>query len=202
MRKHQIEHIKWLEVSWQRPYKLENVWETLTHLAALTPRGAIVWEVRGRNGHVTHLLGADRNYIGKVKEVFQAHGDVHFQEVSEDERQSVATARSLKISHPQLSLNTNITESVIRAGLAALASDKTGKEVVLQLVLGRAFAPAPTPANLDDPTASWLSVITGCVSKATTEARKSVREKAEQHSFQAAIRIGVSGEGGASRLRF
>lgn len=201
MRKHQIEHIKWLEVSWQRPYKLENVWETLTHLAALTPRGAIVWEVRGRNGHVTHLLGADRNYIGKVKEVFQAHGDVHFQEVSEDERQSVATARSLKISHPQLSLNTNITESVIRAGLAALASDKTGKEVVLQLVLGRAFAPAPTPANLDDPTASWLSVITGCVSKATTEARKSVREKAEQHSFQAVIRIGVSGEGGTSRLR-
>ncbi len=201
MRKHQIEHIKWLEVSWQRPYKLENVWETLTHLAALTPRGAIVWEVRGRNGHVTHLLGADRNYIGKVKEVFQAHGDVHFQEVSEDERQSVATARSLKISHPQLSLNTNITESVIRAGLAALASDKTGKEVVLQLVLGRAFAPAPTPANLDDPTASWLSVITGCVSKATTEARKSVREKAEQHSFQAAIRTGVSGEGRVSLLR-
>ncbi len=201
MRKHQIEHIKWLEVNWQRPYKLESVWETLTHLAALTPRGAVVWEVRGHNGYVTHLLGADRNYISRIKEVFQAHGDVHFREVSENERQSVATARSLKISHPQLSLNTNITESVIRAGLAALAADKTGKEVVLQLVLGRAYAPAPTPANLDDPTASWLSVITGCVSKATTEARKSVREKAEQHSFQAAIRTGVSGEGRVSLLR-
>ena len=201
MRKHQIEHIKWLEVSWQRPYKLENVWETLTHLAALTPRGAVVWEIRGHNGHVTHLLGADQNYIGKIREVFQAHGDVQFREVAEDERQPVATAQSLKISHPQLSLNTNIAESVIRAGLAALAADKTGKEVVLQLVLGRAYAPAPTPANLDDPTASWLSVITGCVSKATTEARKSVREKAERHSFQATIRIGVSGEGGASRLR-
>lgn len=201
MRKHQIEHIKWLEVSWQRPYKLEDIFETMTHLAALAPRGAVVWEVRGHDGRVTHLLGADRNYIGKIKEVFQAHGDVHFREVSEDERLPVTTARSLKISHPQLSLNTNIAESVIRAGLAALAADKTGKEVVLQLVLGRAFAPAPTPTNLDDPTASWLSVITGCVSKATAEARKSVREKAEQHSFQAAIRIGVSNEGRASRLR-
>ncbi len=201
MRKHQIEHIKWLEVSWQRPYKLADIFETLMHLAALTPRGAVVWEIRGHNGHVTHLLGADRNYIGKIKEVFQAHGDVHFREVAEDERQPVASARSLKISHPQLSLNTNITESAIRAGLAALTADKTGKEVMVQLVLGRAFAPAPTPANLDDPTASWLSVITGCVSKATTETRKSVREKAEQHSFQAAIRIGVSGEGGALRLR-
>ena len=199
--KHKIEHIIWLETTWQRPYRLETVWETLTHLAALTPRGAVVWEARGHNGHVAHLLGADREYIEKIKEVFRAHGDVRFREMRGMDRQPVSTARSLKISHPQLSLNTNTSEAVIRAGLAALAEDKSGREVVLQIVLGRAFAPAQVPAELQDPSATWLDVITGCVSKATTEARKSVREKAEQHSFQAAIRVGVSGEGGISRLR-
>lgn len=201
MRKHQLEHIVWQEVAWQRPYKTEAVWETLTHLAALTPRGAVVWEVRGKDGHATHLLGANRNYIEKIKEVFRAHGVVQFRKVAAGDRQLVSTARLLKISHPQLSLNTNITESVIRAGLAALAEDKSGKEVVLQIVLGRAYAPAQVSAELQDPTATWLDVITGCVSKATTEARKSVREKAEQHNFQATIRIGVSGKSGLSQLR-
>jgi len=201
MRKHQIEHIAWHEVKWQRPYELANIWETLTHLAALAPRGVVVWEARGCNGHITYLLGADRKYIGKIKEVFSAHGDVQFKEVTTRDRQAVAITRSLKIFHPQLSLNISITESVIRAGLAALSADKTGKETVLQVVLGRAFAPAPTPADLDDPTASWLSVITGCVSKATTEVKKSVREKAELHSFQAVIRIGVSDERAVARLR-
>ena len=33
----------------------------------------------------------------------------------------------------------------------------------------------------------------GNVSQASAETRKSIKEKAEQHSFQAAIRIGVSG---------
>ena len=201
MRKHKIEQIQWLEVMIQRPYQLETVWETLTHLSTLSSRGAVVWEVRGHNGHVTHLLGADKLYINKIKEVFRAHGDVQFRNVAAGDRQPVSMARTFKISHPQLSLNTDITESAIRAGLAALAEDKSGRETVVQIVLGRAYAPAQVPTELQDPTASWLEIIMGCVSKATAEARKSVREKAEQHGFEAAIRIGVSGEGGLSRLR-
>lgn len=199
MRKHQLD-IVWREVCWQRPYELESIWQCLTHLAALVPRGAVVWEVRGRNGNVTHLLGADRIYAGKIEEVFQAHGAVRFHEVSTKSRQPVNSARQLKISHSSLSLNTGITQSVVRAGLAALANDKSERETVLQVVLGRGFAPSQVPSDLQDPTASWLAVITGCISKATAEARKSVREKAEQHGFQAAIRIGTSSVGASSRL--
>lgn len=199
--KHKIEHIQWQEIVWQRPYKLETVWETLTHLATLNPRGAVIWEARGRSGHVIHLLGADKLYMNKLKEVFRAHGDVQFRSIAARDRQTVSMARTLKISHPQLSLNTNITESVIRAGLAALVENKSGREAILQVVLGRGLAPSPVSPDLQDPTANWLEIITGCVSKATAEARKSVREKAEQHGFEAAIRIGVSGENGASRLR-
>ena len=51
------------------------------------------------------------------------------------------------------------------------------------------------------PHATWLEVIFGSVSKATAETRKTVREKAEQHGFEAAIRIGVSDERAVPRLR-
>lgn len=201
MSKHQINHICWLEVNWQRPFDLETVWEALTHLSALSPRGAVIWEVRGANGRVTHLFGADRMHIGKIAQVFQAHGNIQFREVSKENRTPVQVACQLKITKPSLSLNTNLTQSVIRAGLAAMAEDKNGTETVLQSVLGRGFAPSPTPADLSDPHATWLEVILGSVSKATAEARKSIREKAEQHGFEAAIRIGVSDEKAISRLR-
>lgn len=201
MTKHQIEHICWKEVSWQRPFDLEDVWEALTHLSALSPRGAVIWECRCKNGRVTHLLGADRMYIGKIEQALRAHRDIQFREVSGNNRTPVRAARELKITKPVLSLNTNLAQSVIRTGLAAMTEDKRGTETVLQVVLGRGFAPSPVPANLPDPHATWLEVILGSVSKATTEARKTVREKAEQHGFEAAVRIGVSDERATSRLR-
>lgn len=78
---------------------------------------------------------------------------------------------------------------------------KRGTETILQVVIGRGISPSPVPADLSDPHATWLEVILGSVSKATAEARKTVREKAEQHGFEAAIRIGVSDERATPRLR-
>lgn len=201
MRKHRIENLTWREVAWQRQFEASAVWEVLSHLAALSPRGAIIWESRGAKGQVCHLLGADQKFIGSIEEVFRAHGDIHFHGVDVDARKPVAIARQLKISHPRLSLKTDITEAVIRAGLAALSEDKRGAETVLQVILGRSFAPVPVPANIPDPHASWLEIILGNVDKASAESRKTVKEKAEQHIFQAVIRIGVSGENKIPRLR-
>lgn len=201
MRKHQIENLTWREVVWQRPFRLETVWEVLTHLSALTPRGAVIWECRGSSGSVTHLLGADQMYIGKIEQTLHVHGDVQFHETPHSVRTPVKLSRQLKITHPVLSLNTDVTASVIRAGLAALTENKQGVETVIQVVLGRGFAPSSTPADLPDPNASWLNVLFGSVSKASTEDRKTARQKADQHGFQAAIRIGVSDERGTARLR-
>ncbi len=201
MRKHKIENLTWREVVWNRSFDLAAVWETLSHLAALSPRGAVIWETRGRNGRITHLLGAGQEYMGSIEETLRAHGDIQFHDISMDARYPVITARQLKVTHPSLSLKTDITEAVIRAGLAAMAGDKTGTETVLQVVLGQAYAPSPVPADLPDPHATWLQVILGDVSKATAESRKNVREKSEQHVFRTAIRIGASGNGAARRIR-
>lgn len=200
--KHQIEELVWREMVWTRPYKLETVWETLSHLAALSPpRGAVIWEVRSQNGKVSYLIGAATRYIRNIEEAIRAHGDIQFHEVDAEKRAAVTTARQLKISHPTLSLKTDITEAVIRAGLAALAENKDGTEMVIQIVLGRAYAPSPVPTNLADPNATWLQILLGDVQKASAESRKSVREKAEQHTFQAVIRIGITGENANNRLQ-
>ena len=199
--KHPIEGLVWRELVWARPYKIETVWETLSHLAALSPRGAVIWEVHSRNGKVHYLLGAAKRYIRNIEEAIKAHGDIQFHEVGAEKRIAVTAARQLKISRPILSLKTDITQAVIRAGLAALTEDKSGTEIVIQVVLGRAYAPSPVPANLVDPNATWLQILLGDVQKATAESRKTVKEKSEQHTFQATIRIGITGENTSFRIR-
>ena len=108
-------------------------------------------------------------------------------------------ARLLKVTHPSLSLNTELSQSVTRAVLAAMSTGNT--ETVIQIVLGRGYAPSPTPADIPDPHASWLNIIMGSVNKATAEDRKTIRQKADQHGFQAAIRIGISDERAVSQLQ-
>ncbi|MCI8634072.1 MAG: type IV secretory system conjugative DNA transfer family protein [Eubacterium sp.] len=198
--KHIIENPVWKQIIWTRPYKIETVWETLSHLAALTPRGAVIWETRSKNGHIEYLLCADKKYIASIEEAIKAHGNIQFHAMEETARTSVGTAQQLRISHPTLSLRTDITDAVTRAGLAALVEDKGGTEIVVQIVLGRAYAPSPVPTNLTDPNATWLQVLLGDVQKASAESRKTVREKAEQHIFQAVIRIGVAGENANARI--
>lgn len=199
--KHQIEDLVFREIVWARPYKTETVWEMLSHLAALSPRGAVIWEVRSRNKTVSYLLGAAARYIKNIEEAIKAHGDIQLHEASTEKRIPVTVVRQLKISHPTLSLKTDMTEAVIRAGLAALTEEGNGKEVVVQIILGRAYAPSPVPANLADPNAAWLQILLGDIQKATAESRKTVREKSEQHTFQPAIRIGASAENMGFRLR-
>lgn len=200
MTKRQIENIVWKETVWARPYKIETVWETFSHLAALSPRGAVIWEVRSRNGQASYLIGAAARYIKNIEEAVQAHGDIKFHDAGQKKRTAVTVACQLKISHPTLSLNTGITEAVIRAGLAALTENKNGTEMAVQMVLGRAYAPSPVPANLSDPNATWLQVLLGDVQKASAESRKTVKEKASQHIFQAAVRIGIAGREPSAQL--
>ncbi len=201
MRKHKIENLCWKEVHWQREFPLEAVWEALSHLAALSPRGAVIWEIRGKEGRICHLLGADQKYLAHVIKAFQAHGDIQFYDAASTCRTPVVAARELRITHPSLSLKTDITQAVIRAGLAALIAQQNGTETVVQIVLGRAYAPSPVPEDLPDPSTSWLDIILGNTRKATAESRKTIREKAEQQGFQAAIRIGISKEAGFSHLQ-
>lgn len=185
--------LQWMAIEWPRPYDINDVWELLSHLATLSPHCPLVWEVRGTGGQVRYQIGVKAPQLEKIKGVLRAHGDIHLRDVSNAARKSVTITRTLKISHPILSLKTDVTMAAIRAGLAAMAEMPPGEEMVLQVMLGKAFAPSSVSPSLPDPTASWLDQILGNVHPATPEQQKSAKQKAEQHRFNAAIRLGASG---------
>ena len=169
--------IVWREVFLQRPYEMETLYAILTHLASLTSRGPIIWEARCKGGVMRYLLGTYKSSVTRVQEVLKAHSSVQF--ASGATRERIADAKKLKISKPVLSLNT---------------------EVCAAIILGAPHTPAPVAKNAYDPTATWLDVVLGNVHRATADQRRTMREKAEQYSFEAVIRIGISGDHTSTRM--
>ena len=192
MNKHAIKEIAWQEVTWQRPFEVEAVWDMLIHLASVHPRGALVWEVRGSNGKVRYLVGAEKSYIHKIENVFQAHGDIRFSGIHQMPRKEITHAAQLRTSRKLLSLNTDTSMAALRAGLAVLANTRENETLAVQIVLGGSYGPSTVFNGLQDPNASWLEIITGNIQKASSDQVRSVKEKAEQSGFQAVIRIGTS----------
>lgn len=188
----------WREVTLQRPYEMDSLWAILTHIAALTSRGQLVWEARCKNGKMRYLIGTPKWSVTRVQEAFKAHTNAQF--TDSVTREPVSTARRMKISRPVLSLNTEVSGAMIRAALAAMTGAKKDTECVLQIVLGAPHTPSTVPKRVPDPTESWLEVVLGSVHNASAEQRRTMREKAEQYSFEAVVRIGMSGEHTATRL--
>jgi len=182
----------WYELHWQRPFNLEAVYDLLTHLAATSPRGSVIWEVRGTKGKVRFYLGTFACYSRKIHEVFRANGKIRFTAVEETKRTPMAQALRLKITKPALSLKTDTALAAIRSGLAAMATLPQGAEAVLQIVLGPSYAPTPAPGKMADPHASWFDVVTGNVAQASTESVADIRAKRGQHGFFATVRVGIS----------
>ena len=188
----------WREVTLQRPYEMDSLWAILTHIAALTSRGQLVWEARCKNGKMRYLIGTPKWSVTRVQEAFKAHVNAQFTDGVT--REPVSTARRVKISRPVLSLNTEVSAAMIRAALAAMTGAKKDTECVLQIVLGAPHTPSTVPKRVPDPTESWLEVVLGSVHNASAEQRRTMREKAEQYSFEAVIRLGISGEHTTTRL--
>jgi hypothetical protein len=198
--KRNLNEIAWREVMWQRPFEQEAVLELLIHLASVTPRGQIIWEVRSSGAYVRYYVGSDRQFLKKIQEVFLAHGNIQFGGVTKTARLPVETAKQLKITRPILSLKTDLTEAVVRAGLAALLQARDKEQTVLQIILGLSYAPSPMPSNLPDPHASWLKVAFGNVEQASAESRSSIKEKIGNYSFAAVARLGATGSTATTRI--
>jgi hypothetical protein len=192
--------IVWQTVIWNRPFELEAVYDLLTLLASTVPRGAVVWEIRGNRKEIRYLLGADRLYLKKIRNIFKAQGDVRFADIAPEARPNAVTVKQLKITRSVLSLKTDTAAAVIRAGLAAVSNVPDSGEVVIQIVLGPSISPSITPREMADPHASWLKVITGNVGSASSESMKAIRDKSSHHGFNAVIRIGLCA--GATRASF
>ena len=197
---YKLKNLLFKEFVWRRPFEIESVFDLLIHLASLSPRATLVWEARGHGGFVRYILGADYKHWSKIEEAMKSHGNIQFYNLHKRDRLPVGEARHLKFTSQCLALNTNVTMAVIRAGLAAMAAVREGEESVLQIILGSSYAPSTIPAKMLDPTASWMHRALAGVGQASPESRSSAKEKASQHGFHAAIRIGVTGRNNTGRL--
>ena len=195
-----INNLCWYEINWERPFELDDVYALLSHIGSLSPRGYLAMEVRSHDGQVNYKVGITPEYSGKLREVFVSHGNIEFVECEEPNRKPMDEARHLTVSKPILSLNTDVTDSVIRSGLAALAATRAGEESVIQVVLGRGFSPSPTPRKLQDPHESWLDLALFGIREATPDSMRSAKDKLEQFMFQVIIRVGASGKNAVGRV--
>lgn len=186
--------IVWHEVHWARPFSLADVLDLLNHIATLSPRKAVVWEVRARAGGIRYFIGTQKRYAKPLKKAFTAHGNIEFASISEPERTEITICKQLKIAKPMLSLRTDNTLAVLKTALSALASAKDGETLVLQIILGDAIAPTPAPDKATDPHATLLDAVRGKVGSASKESLTAIRDKNRQHGFYALVRLGVKAE--------
>jgi energy-coupling factor transporter ATP-binding protein EcfA2 len=184
----------WQEVTWQRPFSQNDVLELFTHLAVLSPRKNIVWEVRGSGGKVRYFIGTQRRYIKPLKSAFSAHGKIEFSDVLEKDRGKISSAKNIKRTKSVLSLKTDNTLLVLKTALSALADTKKDETLVIQIILGESHAPTPVPDKAVNPHATLLNTICGNVGNASRESLASIKEKAIQHGFYSVIRIGADAE--------
>lgn len=190
----------WYEYDWQRPLSLDDVHGLLSHLSTSSPRGYLALEVRSRNGQIVYMVGTAPQFSGKMKELFQSHGDVHFSDTLHNSRKPVRLAKYLSVSKPVLSLNVSVAAETIRNGLTAMLTNASDSETVVQVVLGKGFPPSTTPKKLQDPHESWLDLALYGIREATADSVKSAKEKAEQFTFQTIIRIGATGKNAEGRI--
>ena len=182
----------WQEIIWQRPFTQSDVLELFTHLAVLSPRKQIVWEVRGSAGKVRYFVATQRRYMKPLKTAITAHGQITFSDVADNTRKDVDFARLIKRSKPALSLATAKSLSVLKTALSALAEAKKGETLVIQIILGESHTPTPSPDKAENPHANLLDKVCGTVGTASAESLTSIKNKAVQHGFLSVIRIGAT----------
>lgn len=192
--KRSFHNLSWHEIVWHRPFNIQAVHELLTHIAGIEIRGSIIWEVRGSGGRIHYLIGADEQYVSRIKQAFLSHGNIQLSEVNGNTRKDATSAKALHTSHPVLSLKTDNALAVARAALATMAQTKANEEIVLQIVLGPSFPPSALPNKISDPHASWLNVLCGDIAPASAESRASIKEKLSFHRFSCSIRIGAAAD--------
>ena len=184
------EPLVWTEIHWPRPLAEDSMLALLTQMATMERSGQIVLEARASLGSVRYLLGAQPATMKRIKNVFSGElPNVRFSD--KVVRSDMMLAQNIKLTRPQLALNTNNQTAVIRAVLAVLSQTKhQGEETVLQIVLGRSFTPSMLPEKLTNPSASWLDYLRGAIAPASAESRAAMKDKVAHHGFAAVVRIG------------
>lgn len=185
------DELSWYQIHWPTPLSANHALGLLHQLASETARGHFVWEARGQQGRVSHLLGttADHEELATMLRSFVPGLKLTKHDSARPPAPRVAR---LHIQPLALRLAIDRQTSATRALFAALAQPNRADEwVVLQVVLGRAVAPQ-VAGPLADPTRSWVDQLVAGPRPASADLVRQVRDKRSEPSFEVAIRVGAN----------
>lgn len=184
----------WRGVTWPRPFEPEAALELLGRLSADHGTGTIVWEVRGDAKKIHYLVGCAPERVHAVSQILTSHveGARYCPDIA---RKTPGLAARVRVTHPSLALSTDRVMAAVRSVLAGMAAAKPGREeLILQVMLGPRVGPSMLPDRPNDPRSSWLDLIVGGVRPASSEAKASMKTRANAHGFKVVIRLGSRAE--------
>ncbi len=177
----------WHEVYWPTPLESRALLVLLHRLAADNSRGTVVWESRGRDGRVRHLVGAERHHDAEVRQLITALVPGTTLSARPATRGAFDQAARLKVIGQELPLAIDRTPDATRSILAAIAAARRpDEELVLQVALGPGTPPSRVGVNPTDPTQSWFHQL--APRPATAEVISDMRRKRSELGFRISLR--------------
>lgn len=192
----------WQLLFWPSPFREGAATSLLRHWAAQKHAPQLILEARSTSDGVEYLVGSQlRHAQGVRRSVEQLVSGAVVTPFDTQERDSIVTARRLKLTATDWPLEPVDRVASSRSILSALTAVKGTERLVIQVVLGPRRQPMLPPT--EQPHGGHQSVASkvwsGLLPDRRPNAKQAIARKLGQHGFAAVIRIGV--EAGTAERR-
>ena len=174
-----------------RPVSLDMVSALLSRLAGTDVSRPLSFEVRASDDGIQHILGCAKTSAHYLRHLLK--GSVPGVVFEAATRVPLVSAGRVEARQHGLPTGAPGPEQLTAAIYNVLAARKGGETLVLQVVLGRAFAPQSVRPDAPDPLQPITSRLWHGVKKASPDARRKLQEHAAEVRRQVVVRIGVDG---------
>lgn len=181
------------EVFWPRPIEFVSTENFAKNLVTFSHRNPLVWEIRGHNHELHFYLGGEREEVARMKSLLSLQGAVELGKnlkCDDAMRQPVSLSRELVFSQKTMSFKVDENELLTRSLLAVLAGAGKDETAVIQLTLGRSFAPNLTPEHFQKPSPNFWQILSGIPDASKSESA-AMADKVGIATINATIRIGA-----------
>lgn len=174
-----------------RPVTPDATTALLGRLARSDVARPLCFEVRATGYGIQHILGCAATSVHHLTHLLSGYipGIVFDTAI----REPIVSAGRIETRQHGMPTGSPAPEQLTAAIYNALAARKDGETLVLQVVLGRAFAPQSIRPDAPDPLQPIGSRLLHGVRKAPADTRRKLQEHAAELRRQVVVRIGVAG---------
>lgn len=174
-----------------RPIEAATVTNLLARLAGSDVPRPLALEVRASDDGIQQILGCTPTSVHYLKHLLRGFiPGISFDGAT---RTPVVSAGHVEARQHGMPMGSPEPEILTADLYSAFASRKKGETLVLQIVLGKAFAPRHVKAEHPDPLQPVGSRLWHGVKTADSDVRRKIHDHAAEARFQIALRIGVDG---------